>query len=80
VNGYIDQFTQVISHPFVLMLLGLMAHFGRKMLAAVTHGTDNKPCFTDYWKKNPLRYRYYRGGCGRDDRLQELWGTEAGGG
>ena len=34
----------------------------------------------DYWKKNPLRYRYYRGGCGRDDRLQELWGTEAGGG
>jgi peptide-methionine (S)-S-oxide reductase len=28
-----------------------------------------------YYKKNPLRYRYYRGGCGRDRRLQELWGT-----
>ena len=28
----------------------------------------------DYHRKNPLRYRYYRHGCGRDQRLQELWG------
>ena len=28
----------------------------------------------DYHTKNPLRYRYYRHGCGRDQRLQELWG------
>jgi peptide-methionine (S)-S-oxide reductase len=28
----------------------------------------------DYYKKNPLRYRYYRYGCGRDKRLQEIWG------
>lgn len=27
-----------------------------------------------YYKKNPLRYRYYRASCGRDHRLQELWG------
>jgi peptide-methionine (S)-S-oxide reductase len=27
----------------------------------------------DYYKKNPLQYRYYRYGCGRDARLQELW-------
>lgn len=31
-----------------------------------------------YYKKNPLRYRFYRSGCGRDKRLQELWGTGAG--
>ncbi len=31
----------------------------------------------DYYKKNPLRYRYYRNGCGRDRRLQELWGKAA---
>ncbi len=30
-----------------------------------------------YYKKNPLRYSYYRGGCGRDKRLKELWGKEA---
>ena len=28
----------------------------------------------DYHTKNPLRYSYYRHGCGRDQRLQELWG------
>lgn len=31
----------------------------------------------DYAAKNPLRYRYYRWGCGRDARLRELWGDEA---
>jgi peptide-methionine (S)-S-oxide reductase len=33
----------------------------------------------DYYKKNPLRYQSYRAGCGRDRRLKELWGDEAGG-
>jgi len=32
----------------------------------------------DYYLKNPVRYRYYRSGCGRDDRLKELWGELAG--
>jgi len=31
-----------------------------------------------YYKKNPLRYRFYRSNCGRDKRLKELWGTAAG--
>lgn len=29
----------------------------------------------DYYKKNPLRYNYYRQSCGRDARVQKLWGT-----
>jgi peptide-methionine (S)-S-oxide reductase len=29
----------------------------------------------DYYKKNPVRYNYYRYACGRDARLQQLWGT-----
>jgi peptide-methionine (S)-S-oxide reductase len=32
-----------------------------------------------YYKKNPIRYWYYRNGCGRDRRLKELWGSAAGG-
>ncbi|MBI3149744.1 MAG: peptide-methionine (S)-S-oxide reductase MsrA [Betaproteobacteria bacterium] len=28
----------------------------------------------DYYRKNPVRYAYYRHGCGRDARLKELWG------
>jgi peptide-methionine (S)-S-oxide reductase len=27
----------------------------------------------DYYKKNPLRYKYYRANCGRDQRLEQLW-------
>ena len=28
----------------------------------------------DYYKKNPVRYNYYRASCGRDARLAQLWG------
>jgi peptide-methionine (S)-S-oxide reductase len=31
----------------------------------------------DFWKKDPVRYRTYRLGCGRDRRLVELWGALA---
>lgn len=32
----------------------------------------------DYYQKNPLRYKYYRASCGRDARLKQLWGDQAG--
>ena len=32
----------------------------------------------DYYKKNPVRYQYYRLNCGRDARLKQLWGSQAG--
>jgi peptide-methionine (S)-S-oxide reductase len=28
----------------------------------------------DYYKKNPIRYRFYRLTCGRDARLKRVWG------
>ncbi len=28
----------------------------------------------DYAKKNPVRYKFYRFNCGRDNRLEQLWG------
>jgi peptide-methionine (S)-S-oxide reductase len=31
----------------------------------------------DYYKKNPTKYKFYRWNCGRDARLQEVWGSEA---
>jgi peptide-methionine (S)-S-oxide reductase len=31
----------------------------------------------DYYKKNPVRYKFYRGNCGRDARLKQLWGAQA---
>lgn len=29
----------------------------------------------DFYKTNPIRYYAYRNGCGRDRRLQQLWGS-----
>ncbi|HET9887349.1 MAG TPA: peptide-methionine (S)-S-oxide reductase MsrA [bacterium] len=31
----------------------------------------------DFYLKDPVQYESYRRGCGRDKRLQELWGSEA---
>ena len=31
----------------------------------------------DYSKRNPWRYKFYRFSCGRDARVEELWGAQA---
>ena len=31
----------------------------------------------DYYAKNPVRYRFYRFSCGRDSRVQQVWGDQA---
>jgi peptide-methionine (S)-S-oxide reductase len=32
----------------------------------------------NYYQRNSVRYNFYRWGCGRDERLQTLWGDNAG--
>jgi len=32
----------------------------------------------DFYKKNPLKYKFYRWNCGRDQRVQEIWGAHKG--
>ncbi|MCV6546213.1 MAG: peptide-methionine (S)-S-oxide reductase MsrA [Cohaesibacter sp.] len=49
----------------------------------VTEIAKASPFFTaedyhqDYYQKNPVRYKYYRYSCGRDARVQKVWGSEA---
>jgi peptide methionine sulfoxide reductase msrA/msrB len=31
----------------------------------------------DYYKKNPIRYKFYRYNCGRDQYLEKVWGKDA---
>jgi peptide-methionine (S)-S-oxide reductase len=33
----------------------------------------------DYYRKNPIRYRFYKFNCGRKARLEEVWGKDDGG-
>jgi peptide-methionine (S)-S-oxide reductase len=30
----------------------------------------------DYYLKNPVRYKYYRWNCGRDQRIEQVWGKQ----
>jgi methionine-S-sulfoxide reductase len=56
--------------------------FDRKIVTAVTPASQFTPAedyHQDYYKKNPLQYRFYRFNCGRDARLKQLWRDEAGG-
>ncbi|MEH6404482.1 MAG: peptide-methionine (S)-S-oxide reductase MsrA [Sneathiella sp.] len=39
--------------------------------------TDSEDYHQDYYKKNPLRYKFYRFNCGRDAKVKELWGDQA---
>jgi peptide-methionine (S)-S-oxide reductase len=32
----------------------------------------------DYYKKNPVQYKFYRWNCGRDQRIEQIWGTHKG--
>ncbi|MEL6882818.1 MAG: peptide-methionine (S)-S-oxide reductase, partial [Cyanobacteria bacterium J06607_10] len=31
----------------------------------------------NYYQTHPVRYKVYRFGCGRDQRLSEIWGADA---
>ncbi|MGD1943987.1 MAG: peptide-methionine (S)-S-oxide reductase MsrA [Leptolyngbyaceae cyanobacterium] len=32
----------------------------------------------NYYETHPVRYKFYRFGCGRDQRLRQIWGEDAG--
>ena len=56
------------------------AELGRPIVTEIARAPAFWPAedyHQDYYRKNPLRYNYYRSGCGRDGRVESLWGASA---
>lgn len=51
--------------------------FKEPVVVKVTPASDFTPApDPDFYKTNPIRYKFYRAGCGRDARLKQLWGDK----
>nr|WP_051234262.1 peptide-methionine (S)-S-oxide reductase MsrA [Halomonas halocynthiae] len=60
----------------------LAERFGRNITTDILTASTFYPAekaHQNYYTENPLRYRFYKSACGRTERLQEVWGDEAGG-
>ena len=58
------------------------ARFKGQITTEITAATTFYPAeeyHQQFYKKNPMRYHEYRLGCGRDARLKQIWGKDAGG-
>jgi peptide-methionine (S)-S-oxide reductase len=53
--------------------------FKQAIVTEISAATEFYPAedyHQDYHNKNPLRYSYYRSSCGRDARLEQVWGKK----
>jgi len=57
--------------------LATSGRFTKPIVTEIVSASDFYPAedyHQDYYQKNPIRYKYYRHGCGRDAVLEGIWG------
>jgi peptide-methionine (S)-S-oxide reductase len=58
----------------------IMKSLGKTIATTIENGAKFYPAehyHQDYHTKSPLRYKYYRWNCGRNQRVEKLWGDKA---
>lgn len=68
---------QKVTAQLSLQRLRLNKPFEQPVIVNITEASQFYPAeayHQDYYLTNPLRYKFYRYSCGRDQRLEELWG------
>ncbi|MBL4671983.1 MAG: peptide-methionine (S)-S-oxide reductase [Arenicella sp.] len=76
-GNFLCQQSRKISGRKSLAALNENKPFEDDIVTAITQAKpfyDAEDYHQDYYKKNPIRYRVYRTGCGRDRRVAQLWG------
>lgn len=61
-------------------MLDKSGRFDKPIAVEIVEASEFTPAESyhqNYHETHPLQYRYYRYGCGRDARIEELWGDEA---
>ena len=73
---YLDEQQQILADA---SLAGIKSKLNKPIATEIKAATQFYPAedyHQNYYQVNPVRYNYYRWSCGRDQRLQELWGEQ----
>jgi peptide-methionine (S)-S-oxide reductase len=73
---YHDEEQQKLAESTKLVVVERLQHVVATEIVAAVKFYPAEDYHQDFYKKNPDHYKSYRTGCGRDRRLEQLWGDE----